>query len=307
MFQGHKVLAILNPSSGSSKGEALAATLEDLVLRLGAAACEVRVTQGPDDALNWSLTAADDGYDMLIAGGGDGTVTAVAQGVVGSESKAPIAILPLGTANGLARVLGLPLEPEDTLAAIAAGRAVPLDVIEVTSHDTISLLFCGAGVDAVINEEADREAKDRLGIFAYIWAALKAARGTRRRHVTVAIDGSTSHVRAHSVVAFNATRLEVLGLKVGPDASPHDGRMDVAILRTPGVMAVLRKALRLMDRSASRTELTPATRLRIEVRPPLPVQVDGDPIGETPLELRVLAGAVSFVAPAEYEGDARGH
>lgn len=306
MFQGRKVLAILNPSSGSSRGEALAATLEDTVVRLGATECEVRVTQGPDDALDWSLAAADDGYDMLIAGGGDGTVTAVAQGVVRSEAKTPIAILPLGTGNGLARVLGLPLEPDEALAATAAGRAVSLDVVEVTSHDAISLLFCGAGVDAVINEEADRESKDRLGIFAYIWAAFVAARRTRRRHVTVTIDGRTQHTRAHSVVAFNATRLELLGLKLGPDASPHDGRMDVAIMRTPGVLAVLRKALRLMDRSASRTELTPAERLRVEVQPPLPVQVDGDPIGETPLELKVLAGAVSFIAPSEYEGDARG-
>lgn len=306
MFQGRKVLAILNPSSGSSKGEALAATLEDAVVRLGATECEVRVTQGPDDALDWSLAAADDGYDMLIAGGGDGTVTAVAQGAVRSEAKIPIAILALGTGNGLARVLGLPLEPDEALAASASGRAVSLDVVEVTSHDAISLLFCGAGVDAVINAEADRESKDRLGIFAYISAAFVAARETRRRHVTITIDGRTLHTRAHSVVAFNATRLELLGLQLGPDATPHDGRMDVAILRTPGVFAVLRKALRLMDRSASRTELTPAKRLRVETQPPLPVQVDGDPIGDTPLELTVLPGAVSFIAPSEYEGDARG-
>lgn len=299
------MLAILNPSSGSSKGEALAATLEDAVVRLGATVCEVRVTGGPDDALDWSLAAADDGYDMLIAGGGDGTVTALAQGVVRSASKLPIAILPLGTGNGLARVLGLPLEPEEALAASAAGRAVSLDVVEVTSHDTVSLLFCGAGVDAVINEEADRESKDRLGIFAYIWAAFVAARRTRRRHVTITADGRTQRTRAHSVVAFNATRLELLGLQLGPDASPHDGSMDVAILHTPGVFAVLRKAMRLMDRSASRTELAPAKRLRVEAQPPLPVQVDGDPIGETPLELRVLARAVSFIAPSEYEGDAQ--
>ncbi len=303
MFQGRNVLAVLNPTSGSSRGEELAATLAGSVIELGAESCDVRVTAGPDDALDWSTAAAGEGYDMLIAGGGDGTVTALAQGVVASGSRAPIAILPLGTGNGLARVLGLPLEPAEALAAAASGRAVPLDVIEVRSHDSVSLLFCGAGVDAVINAAADREAKDRLGIFAYIWAAYVAARAARRRRVTVTIDGRQMRTNAHSVLAFNATRLEVLGLQLGPDASPHDARMDVAILRTTGVMGVLRKALRLMDRTASRTELTPASRLRVEATPPLPVQVDGDPVGETPLELEVLPAAVTFVAPRGYHGD----
>ena len=307
MFHGRKVLAIVNPSSGSSRGAELAATLKDSVLGLGATACAVRLTEGPDDALNWSVAAANDGIDMLIAAGGDGTVTAVAQGVLRSGSGATIAIVPLGTGNGMARVLGLPLEPEEAIAACAEGRAVALDVIEVKSHGTISLLFCGAGVDAVINQEADREAKNRLGIFAYIWAVFVAARRTRRRHVTVTLDSRAMRTRAHSVVAFNATRLAVLGLQLGPDASPHDGRMDVAVLRTPGVLAMLRKALRLMDRSTSRTEMTEAKRVRVEAQPPLPVQVDGDPVGETPLELNLLAGAVTFVAAHDYEGDAAGN
>lgn len=303
MFTGRKVLAVLNPASGARQGEELADRLSEAVLGHGARGCEVRVTAGPDDAFEWSATCASDGYDLLIAGGGDGTVTAIAHGVIRSRADVPIAVLPLGTGNGLARVLGLPLEPDEALEASARGRLVRLDVLEVVSHDTVSLLFCGAGVDAALNEEADRAEKDRLGFLAYVTATMKAAREARRRRVTVTLDESVLDVRAHSVIAFNATRLAVLGIELGPDATPHDGRMDVSMMRTPGAIPILRKALRLLDRRASRAELTPAVHLKLVAHPPLPVQVDGDPIGETPLELRVSPSAVAFVAPADYEGD----
>lgn len=304
MFQGRRVLTVLNPTSGARLGEGLAEGLQRTLEDLGAAGCEVRVTQGPGDARSWASAAPGEGFDLVVAGGGDGTVTAVAHGLFDAGSDVPIAILPLGTGNGLARVLGLPLEPDAALEALAAGRPVSFDVIEVPSHGLVSLLFCGAGLDALINEKADREAKDRLGFLAYVQAALATSRELSRSDLKLTIDGRTVRTRGHTVIAFNATRLELLGLTVGPDSHPHDGRMDVALMRTPGAMAVLRKALRLLDRNASRSELSEATTLRVEARPPLPVQVDGDPVGDTPLELRVAPAAVRFVAPPEYEAGA---
>lgn len=302
MFSGRRVLAVLNPTSGARRGGDLAEELREGVLGHGAADVEVRVTEGPDDALSWATAAAHEGFEVVVAGGGDGTVTAVAQGVFASGADVPVAIVPLGTGNGLARVLGVPLEPPEALEALAAGKPVKLDVLEVTSHGLVSLLFCGAGLDAKINEDADREAKDRLGFLAYVRAALGAASDLERHDLTVTVDGRTSRLRGHTVIAFNATKLELLGLEVGPDSTPHDGRMDVAVMRTPTRWAVLRRALRLLRRADSRADLLPATSLRLEARPPLPVQVDGDPVGDTPLEVRVAPAAVTFVAPAEYEG-----
>ncbi len=293
---------MLNPTSGAGRGADLASGVRDGLLSHGAAGAEVRVTEGPDDALTWATAAGEEGFDLVVAGGGDGTVTAVAQGVFASGSHVPVAVLPLGTGNGLARVLGLPLEPEDALESLASGRPVRLDVLHVTSHGLVSLLFCGAGLDARINEEADREAKDRLGFLAYVRATLSAARDLKRHDLRVTLDGRTSRLRGHTVIAFNATRLELLGVEVGPDSTPHDGLMDVAVMRTPGTWAVLRRAMRLLDRAGSRADLAPAAHLRVEATPPLPVQVDGDPVGETPLEVRVAPGAVTFVAPADYSG-----
>lgn len=302
MLSGRRVLAVLNPTSGAGRGADLESAVRDGVLGHGAASAEVRVTSGPDDALSWATAAAEEGFDLVVAGGGDGTVTAVARGVFASSADVPVAVLPLGTGNGLARVLGVPLEPEAALESLASGKPVRLDVLEVTSHGLVSLLFCGAGLDAMINEAADREAKDELGFLAYLRAALSASRDLRRHDLTLALDGRTRRLRGHTVIAFNATRLELLGLAVGPDSTPHDGLMDVAVMRRPGAWAVLRRALRLLDRAGSRADLVPAAHLRVEASPPLPVQVDGDPVGETPLEVRVAPAAVTFVAPADYGG-----
>jgi diacylglycerol kinase (ATP) len=302
VFAGRRVLTVLNPTSGARRGADLAEELEADLRGHGASDAVVRVTEGPDDAPEWSASAAEEGFELVVAGGGDGTVTAVAQGVLRAGADLPVAVLPLGTGNGLARVLGVPLDPEEALEALAGGKPVRLDVLEVTSHDLVSLLFCGAGLDAKINEDADREAKDKLGFLAYVRAALGAARDLERHELELTVDGRTARFRGHTVIAFNATRLELLGIEVGPDSSPHDGLMDVAVMRTPTAWAALRRALRLLDRSRSRAIMRPAKSLRLEARPPLPVQVDGDPVGETPLEVRVAPSAVTFVAPADYPG-----
>lgn len=303
MFTDRRVLAILNPSSGGGDGSAFADELPSNLERLGAGSVEVRVTQGPDDAFDWAAGAGEEGFDVVLAGGGDGTVTAVGHGVMRSRSPLRIGIVPLGTANGLARVLRLPLDPPRTLEALAAGRVVDIDAVDIPSHDAISLLFFGAGLDAEINLDASSERKERLGIMAYVVAALNRLRGARNHDLHLVVDERDEHLRGHTVVGFNATRLQMLGLTVGPNAQPHDGRMEVAALRNPGFWATAGQVLRLVSGSASRMELEPAQALRLDADPPLPVQVDGDVIGETPLEAKVVPAALRFIADASYEGD----
>lgn len=301
MFSDRRVLAVVNPASGVGGAEDLVEEIVPIVTRHGARDCEVRVTTGPDDASTWAHGAADEGFDLVIAAGGDGTVTAVATGVYRSGAPLPIAIVPLGTGNGLARVLGLPIEPRETLTALAAGRLVALDVIELTSHAKVSLLFFGAGLDATINREADGEQKERLGWMAYAKAALGSVGTVTNHDITLTLDGAVERLRGHTVSAFNATRMRVVGLELGPDAEPHDGVMRVAVMRSTNVLVSLAQMLKLMNRRASRTELTAVTSLELDARPPLPVQVDGDVVGETPLRARVVPAAVTFVADADYE------
>ena len=301
MFEDKRVLAIVNPSSGTGAAEELAAAISPFVMDHGGRDCVTRLTRGPSDATTWARDAAERGFDLVLAAGGDGTVTAVATGIFHASNRLPIGILPLGTGNGLARVLELPLEPLETLQALAGGKLVDLDVIELTSHDLVSLLFFGAGLDANINRDADGEQKARFGWLAYLKATFSNIRGVKNHDLTLTLDGRVEKLRGHTVSAFNATHMRFLGVQVGPDAQPHDGVMSVAVLRSTNVFVTVAQLLRLVNRSASRTELTAATDLRLAAFPDLPVQVDGDVVGETPVEARLRPAAVAFIADAGYQ------
>ncbi len=303
MFREKRVLAILNPASGAGALKEFLDSVEPGLRAHGAAHTELRITRRPEDAFDWAVRAEDEGFDVVVVGGGDGTVTAASHGVLRSGGRLPIGILPLGTGNGLARVLGLPLNLEETVAALARGRVVPIDAIDLPTHGTISLLFFGAGIDAKINRDADTEEKTRLGPFAYVKATVKNLRRARNGDLVLVIDGEERTLRGHSVSAFNATRFDVLGIQVGPDADPHDGRLNLTVFRSRDYWRTLGQILRLVNRTTSRGALEPVRRLRLDAVPPLPVQADGDVVGMTPLEAEVLPSALRFIAAAQYSGD----
>ncbi|MDF1522303.1 MAG: diacylglycerol kinase family lipid kinase [Trueperaceae bacterium] len=307
MFDDRRVLVVLNPGSGRGR----AAAAEPVVRRALASAgahVELRRTGDLDDATAWGRAAADEGWDAVLAVGGDGTATAVARGLLAAGARVPLGIVPTGTGNGLARVLEVPMDPAKAVAALAAGRVVDLDVVEVTEPaaadgPALALVFLGAGLDADINRVADARSKARLGFLAYVWATLHQLPRLRAHRLTVTLDGVAHPVAAHTVSVFNAGRMVVAGVPVGPDADPHDGRLDVAVLRSPGFWRSAAAVARLVTRGGSRTLFEGATTVRIEADPPLPVHLDGDVVGTTPLEASVRPAVLRVLAAASYRSD----
>lgn len=308
MLRDQRVLVVFNPASGRGNGDGNEAAVREALERAGARA-DVRPTEGAGDARSWAAAAADEGYAFVIAAGGDGTVTAAAQGLLDGGSRVPLGLVPLGTGNGLARVLEVPLDPKRAIETLATGRVVDLDVVDVLAPEGLALLFLGAGLDADVNKDADSEAKARFGFLAYVWAVLNRLPKLRGHRVTLTLDGVAHTTFAHTVTVFNGGRMVVAGVPVGPDADPHDGRVDVAVLRARGYWHALAAVARLATREGSRTLFERARELRIEADPPLPVHFDGDVVGTTPIVARVRAGALRVIAAAEYrskrEADAR--
>jgi diacylglycerol kinase (ATP) len=296
---GRSWLVVVNPSSGRRGADALAAEVADALEAAGADGVEVRTTAAIEDASRWAGDAAAEGFGGVAVVGGDGTVTAVAGGLLRAGSNLPIAIVPAGTGNGMARVLGLPMEPTRAIEALVRGRSVPFDAIEVLSHDRWGLMFVGAGLDAEINRDADATQKRRFGFLAYVGAAVRNLVGRRNRRIALGLDGRVEHLAAHTVTIINAGLMELAGVEVGPPTDPHDGRVEVALFRSPSAFGAAAQTWRLLTRRPARAELLTAAHVRLESRLPFLVHVDGDVIGTTPLEVRVRRDALTFVAAAE--------
>jgi diacylglycerol kinase (ATP) len=296
-----RVLVILNPSSGQHEAEDSRLIIEE-VLQTQGIDFEVCETGAEKDAFRWARDAKEQEYDAVIAAGGDGTIVEVMNGLLYGKRQLPLLPVPLGTANGLARALKLPLETKAALEASLAGKIVRLDVAHVVNRDHHFLLFAGAGYDANVIREADREQKDKHGFMAYIYAAFRVLRKQRNQYITLVLDGKRTSVVAHSVLLFNASAFEIAGIPVGPKANARDGQLEIVLLRDPTVWGTLRELWNVITHQFTQKpeELLQASRVRIEALRPLPFQTDGDELGETPLEIEVKPGAASFVVPQAY-------
>jgi YegS/Rv2252/BmrU family lipid kinase len=299
MLEGRRVLVVLNPASGGGAAADAEGKVRTALEAAGARA-EVRHTADADDARTWARIAADQGFEVVLAFGGDGTANEVAHGLLEGGARAVMGVIPVGTGNGLARVLDLPIDPPKAVAALAAGRLVELDVVEVLAPEGIALLFLGAGLDADVNRDADPGAKARFGFLAYVWAILRRLPRLRGHRVALTLDGDTRHLSAHTVTLINAGRMVLSGVPIGPDADPHDGLVDVAVLRSPDVWRAAAAVARLVTRRGSRRQFERAREVRVDADPPLPVHFDGDVVGTTPLVARVRPSALRVIAGARY-------
>lgn len=290
--------AIVNPVSGRHDVDETSAELRR-VLQDFASDVEVRVTTEGGDAYRWAADAAAQGVDLLIVVGGDGTVASVLDGARNGSEPVPVAIVPMGTANGVARAVGIPSTGLDVLPSLLEGRVVPIDLFEVESSGRAFVLFLGAGFDAEINADTARESKSRFGPLAYLAAAARRLRGSSSRRIELELDGRSERSRGHSVSVVNAAPVHVVGVAVGPDASSTDGRLDVTVLRRTGPIGVLRDTIDLLTGRAHRSHAWQAEHVTIRATPSLKVHADGDLIGTTPVTVTVVPRGARLLVPQE--------
>ncbi len=223
--------------------------------------------------------AVRDGADLVLACGGDGTITAAAAGLAGSG--VPLAVIPLGTGNLLARNLGLPLDLGQALTIALTGNNRSLDV--GVANDSIFLTMAGLGLDAKMLEGASEPAKKRLGWAAYVVSALRHL-GDRPMRIMLRTDGGPPlRRRASGVIVGNVGTLQG-GVPLLPDADPDDGLLDVVILSARGFGSWLRVARQVLLRRPGSTEQVTRRRfreLRIDITQAHPWELDGEVMGRT--------------------------
>ncbi len=287
-----RALIIFNPIAGQAAGFEQDIHAASQVWRAHGWVVEIQPTAGPGDGTRLARAAALAGYDVVVAAGGDGTVNEVVNGLVGTQTA--LGALPIGTVNVWVRELGLPLHDAQP-RAIDLGRA----------GDRHFLLMAGIGFDAAVTAEVRAHEKRRLGVFAYIFRALDLARRFRGIRMRIVVDGKALRTRALMVVLGNS---QLYGgfLKITGRASLDDGLLDVCIIKGNTLRGVPLRILSILLRRSTldpKIEYHRARSVRIETRLPLPVQVDGDHIGYTPMVFESVPGALRALLPTTLPTD----
>jgi YegS/Rv2252/BmrU family lipid kinase len=247
----------------------------------------------------------DDGVELLFVAGGDGTVMACATALAGSGI--PLALLPGGTGNLLALNLGIPLDLDQAIAVALRGSRRTIDVCDMGTHKFV--VMAGLGFDAAMFRDTSPTLKKFVGPIAYVVSGLKHVR-SEATEVTVRIDdGPPIAQEAHLVLVGNLGRIQG-GLVVLPAARPDDGLLHVAVVKAGSLFSWIRVAIRLLRKvegNDSRVRIWSGKRVEVATRRPLPMQLDGDVVGETNrLVVEIRPATLTLCVPKGQSSDGRG-
>ena len=214
-----RVAAFVNPNAGSAAVEAIRKALDGCFAG-GGTRLEIDEIREGDDLGAMVRERLAKGVDLVIAAGGDGTVSAVADALAGSGT--PLGILPMGTANVLARELEIPLDVEAAARLLVDGHSLAtIDALRVGERHYLTQV--GVGLDALMIRDTTAERKRRFGKLAYVLSAARHLVGFQPRRFTIEVDGRTVHTRASQVVVANVGTLGQPPFRWGQDIRPDDG------------------------------------------------------------------------------------
>jgi diacylglycerol kinase (ATP) len=290
------VLVSVNPKAGARSGRPLADRLVQCLRERGWTA---EIVTDIDDLQRMSEAKMADGtLRAVVAAGGDGTVGLV---VNRTPVGTPIAVLPLGTENLLAKYLELEADPEGLAAILDQGRLVRLDAGEANGR--IFLLMAGCGFDAEVVRRMHQQRTGHISHLSYFKPIIDSIRSYEYPELRIRLldqDGPTTdqtELRAKWVFVVNLPRYAA-GLSLVPQADGTDGRLDVCTFREGSLLSGLMYLAGVVAGQHQNWEdctTAQVRRLRIEADEPVPFQLDGDPGGYLPVDVRVLPRRLTLV------------
>ena len=291
---------IVNPNAGAGKASGNWQALIDLAEREG---IEVRQTKEAGEAEALAREAVTDGgADVVVAAGGDGTISEVINGLSADFEAARLVIVPMGTANDFANTLGVPLG--DVAAALAlakTGREHRVDLVCSRSEERGERYIINAstgGFSEVVHHHLDADLKRRWGPLAYLRAAVGAVPDICFHNARLDIDGEELVVDTCAVVVGNGRSAG--GFALVPQADVEDERLDLLIIRTQTYFDELRLASRFVVGSHLESEdvdFRQSKRVHIQTEPPMKFSSDGELIGTTPIQFEVVPRVLRVMLP----------
>lgn len=287
---------IFNPESGGGRGRLLAHETTRLLDAEGVSVDPV-ATEGAGGARRLARRLAAGGAARILVLGGDGTASEAADGILASGRRAALGILPAGTGNDFLLHFGVE-DLERAVGRIAAGARRTIDAVRIEHAGgvTHSINVFGVGFVADVCQLANRRLK-RLGQKAYTVAAVAHLARLRANPTTVIHDGGTERAPFHLVAACT-TRFTGGRMEIAPGARADDGFMDVVALRNVGrvrLVGLLRKVFDGAHMDDDAVWHVRSRRLRLELKRPSSLMVDGEVYGTTPVTLTTVPGALDVL------------
>ncbi len=293
-----KNLVVLNPSAGKAGGTPIEDDLKGY-FDVGRLQCEIILTRKDENLGDVIRERLKEGFDLVVAAGGDGTVSAVINGLIGT--KIPLGIIPLGTGNLLAKELHIPLEIKDAVAVISnSPRYKKIDVMKI--GERVFVLNVSVGYSPIVLRSTTTSQKNRFGNLAYFVNVLIHLFRLRFRGFEIAVDGKINTSRAVECIVFNAGALARTLYPKGRDVSVDDGRLDVWVLSVKTVVDLFRYLFyALVGRPGKLLPpmLSAERTVSIKSKISMLAQADGDGIGKTPVEIEVIPGELTVLVPDE--------
>jgi diacylglycerol kinase (ATP) len=291
---------IVNPYAGRWKAKVAIPDIERACHKIGLD-YELAVTEGPEHGIELAQEAALAGFSPVVSAGGDGSISEVVNGLMqaaGDEMSVPFGVIPLGSADDFADMLGLVKDVTAACRTILAGHTRVVDVGCVNGRFFDNNSAIGLEPMVTITQAAMKRVK---GTPRYILAALKTILGHRPWHVRLVWDDGEYEGPA-ALVSVGNTRRTGGAFWMTPRAEPDDGYLDFVFTERLGRLKLLRLLPMTFDGShVERPEVSYArtTRLTIECDPPTPVQADGElfDLSATHIEYTVLPGRLRLIVP----------
>jgi diacylglycerol kinase (ATP) len=295
-----RTCVIFNPTARGDKARRFRRHLDDIGRE-----STLKQTTAAGDARRLAAEAVREGFEIVVAAGGDGTLNEVLNGfgdVPDGFNRARLGVLPLGTVNVFARELAIPTKLDAAWAAIRQGRETRIDLpaVEYQAHGTRQrrsfAQLAGAGLDARAIELVQWQLKKRIGPLAYVVAGLKALAGTQS-NITAAGGGRSA---TGELVLIGNGRLYGGQYRVFPQADLRDGLLEACVFPRVNWLTLARCGPSLLLRGrlpASVAQVFQAESLTLSSPSPTPLQADGELIGHLPAAFSVQRSRLRVIVP----------
>ena len=295
--QKPKTFVVMNPVAGVSQPETVREKIKT-ALQSRDIPFEIYETTGEEDLRQKVRKAVQQGFRLFVSAGGDGTLSSVIDGLVGTQI--PLIILPTGTWNTVAQIMNIPLQIDPALELVFQEHEIQtVDALQVDQG--FFVLSVSAGVGSRTMEDVKREEKRHFGKLVDLWKGIKQILEFRSYLFDVKIDGKRSRFRASELIVANSSSLALKALQLDPGIRMDDGKLNVCRIyaNTLGEYFKLIVSMLRGDQKHNWNVLCLEASREVEIRSSekLPVQGDGDIIGRLPVTVKIVPRAIQVVAP----------